>query len=114
MLSLSYNNQADVNYFQQCGILTSLLFSLEIQSSLNTLLAKTLIRLRVCAGWSEPLLDAHTTLLEISCWRSNVIKVKMRAKIRNRYNQAPHLTQYTNGKVTTSQLEPRGQPFPSR
>ena len=30
-------------------------------------LAKALIRLRVCAGWSEALLDAHTTLLEISC-----------------------------------------------
>ena len=30
-------------------------------------LAKTLIRLRVCAGWSEALLVAHTTLLEISC-----------------------------------------------
>ena len=31
------------------------------------------------------------------------IKVRKRAKIRNRYNQAPHLTQDTNGKVTTSQ-----------
>ena len=30
-------------------------------------LAKVLIRLRICAGWSEPLLVAHTTLLEISC-----------------------------------------------
>ena len=30
-------------------------------------LAKALTRLRVCAGWSEPLLVAHTTLLEISC-----------------------------------------------
>ena len=31
-------------------------------------LAKALIRLRVGAGgWSEPLLVAHTTLLEISC-----------------------------------------------
>ena len=30
-------------------------------------LAKALIRLRVCAGWSEPLLVAYTTLLEISC-----------------------------------------------
>ena len=29
--------------------------------------AKALIRLRVCAGWSEPLLVAHTTMLEISC-----------------------------------------------
>ena len=28
-----------------------------------------------------------------------------RTKIRNRYNQAPHLTQDTNGKVTTSQLD---------
>ena len=31
-------------------------------------------------------------------------KVRKRAKIRNRYNQAPHLTQDTNGKATTSQL----------
>ena len=30
-------------------------------------LAKALIRLRICAGWSEALLVAHTTLLEISC-----------------------------------------------
>ena len=30
-------------------------------------LAMALIRLHICAGWSEPLLVAHTTLLEISC-----------------------------------------------
>ena len=30
-------------------------------------LAKALISLSICAGWSEPLLVAHTTLLEISC-----------------------------------------------
>ena len=30
-------------------------------------IAKALIRLWVCSGWSEPLLVAHTTLLEISC-----------------------------------------------
>ena len=30
-------------------------------------LANALARLRVCAGWSETLLVAHTTLLEISC-----------------------------------------------
>ena len=35
-------------------------------------LAKALIRLRVCAGWSEPLLVAHTTLLEISSHGSYV------------------------------------------
>ena len=34
-------------------------------------LAKAPIRLRVCAGWSEPLLVAETTLLEISCHGSN-------------------------------------------
>ena len=35
-------------------------------------LAKFLIRLRVCAGGSEPLLVAYTTLLEISCCGSNI------------------------------------------
>ena len=33
----------------------------------------------------------------------SVFKVRKRAKIRNRYNQVPHLTQDTNGKVTNSQ-----------
>ena len=32
-------------------------------------------------------------------------KVRKRAKIRNRYNQAPHLTQDTHGKVTNSRLD---------
>ena len=41
----------------------------------------------------------------------------MGAKIRNRYNQVPHLTQDTNGKVTNSQLDTtnesqRVSPFP--
>ena len=31
-----------------------------------------------------------------------VVKVSKGAKIRNRYNQVPHLTQDTNGKVTHS------------
>ena len=37
-------------------------------------LVKVLIRLRICAGWSEPLLVAHTgtALLEISC-RGSII-----------------------------------------
>ena len=34
-----------------------------------------------------------------------LIKVSKGAKIRNRYNQAPHLTQDTSGKVTNSQLD---------
>ena len=32
-------------------------------------------------------------------------KVSKGAKIRNRYNQVPYLTQDTNGKVTNSQLD---------
>ena len=32
-------------------------------------------------------------------------KLRKSAKVRNRYNQAPHLTQDTNGKVTNSQLD---------
>ena len=45
-------------------------------------------------------------------------KVRKSAKIRNRYNQAPHLTQDTNGKVTTSQLDITNEsqevsPFPA-
>ena len=47
------------------------------------------------------------------------IKVSKVAKIRNRYNQVPHLTQDTNGKVTNSQKTPqtrakRPAPPPSR
>ena len=33
------------------------------------------------------------------------IKVSKGAKIRNRYNQVPHLTQNTNGLVRDSQLD---------
>ena len=36
-----------------------------------------------------------------------MIKVSNGAKIRNRYNQVPHLTQDTNGKVTNSQKTPQ-------
>ena len=41
-------------------------------------------------------------------------KVRKGAKIRNRYNQVPHLTQDTNVTVRDDKREPRGQPFPSR
>ena len=44
-------------------------------------------------------------------------KVSKGAKIRNQYNQVPHLTQDTNGKVTNSQLDTTNEsqevsPFP--
>ena len=35
-----------------------------------------------------------------------IIKVSKVAKIRNRYNQVPHLTKDTYGKVTNSQKTP--------
>ena len=46
------------------------------------------------------------------------MKVRKRVKIRNRYNQAPHLTQDTNGKVIASQLDftnesQEASPFPA-
>ena len=45
-------------------------------------------------------------------------KVSKGAKIRNRYNQVPHLTQDTNGKVTNSQIDTTNEsqwvnPFPA-
>ena len=36
----------------------------------------------------------------------DVIKVRKKVKISNRYNQVPHLTKDTNGKMTTSRLRP--------
>ena len=44
-------------------------------------------------------------------------KVSKGAKIRNQYNQVPHLTEDTNGKVTNSQLDTTNEsqevnPFP--
>ena len=46
----------------------------------------------------SPLYDCHFSLLT---------KVSNGAKIRNRYNQVPHLTQDTNRKVTNSQKTPQ-------
>ena len=40
-------------------------------------------------------------------WNCRGLKVSNGAKIRNRYNQVPHLTQDTNGKVTNSQKTPQ-------
>ena len=46
------------------------------------------------------------------------LKVSKGAKIRNRYNQVPHLSQDTNGKETNSQLDTTNEsqevsPFPA-
>ena len=47
-----------------------------------------------------------------------MVKVSKGAKIRHRYNQVPHLTEDTNGKVTHSQLDTTNEsqevsPFPA-
>ena len=47
-----------------------------------------------------------------------LVKVRKSAKIRSRYNQVPHPTQDTNGKVTNSQLDTTNEsqevsPFPA-
>ena len=47
-----------------------------------------------------------------------IVKVSKGAKIRNLYNQVPHLTQDTNGKVTNSLLDTTNEsqeviPFPA-
>ena len=49
---------------------------------------------------------------------ASLCKVRKRTKIRSRYNQAPHMTQDTNEKVTTSQLDITNEsqevsPFPA-
>ena len=51
--------------------------------------------------WVKPLKDKKAkSVLE-------ALKVSKGAKIRNLYNQVPHLTQDTNGKVTNSQKTPQ-------
>ena len=50
--------------------------------------------------------------------QTNSSKLSKGAKIRNRINQVPHLTQDTNGKVTNSQLDTTNEsqeisPFPA-
>ena len=45
----------------------------------------------------------HSSIYKIGA--ASVYKVSKGAKNMNRYNQVPHLTQDTNGKVTNSQLD---------
>ena len=91
----THNNWAATCAFQQYGILTSVHSDEPVQppfmlrnfkwcsvSSLNShrifkRLANALIRLRVCAGWYEALLVAHTTSLEISCCGSSCMHTHM-------------------------------------
>ena len=80
------------------------------------------IRVIRCIDQPARIINAFTSLqlhYQLSIYANNLILiVRKRAKIRNRYNQAPHLTQDTNEKVTTSQLEitnesQEASPFPA-
>ena len=109
------------------GLEISLVASLDI-IIFNKRKPKTTISLRRCAGWSAPLLFANTRRevfsrpgqnnKKVEPWCAKSKKVSKGAKIRNRYNKAPHLTQDTNGKVTNSQLDTTNEsqevsPFPA-
>ena len=65
------------------------------------------------------MLSSHGSFLTIAIYHNGeTIKVSKGAKIRKRYNQIPHLTQYTNGKVTNLQLDTTKEsqevsPFPT-
>ena len=66
--------------------------------------------------WSQ--MSVSEILFKANATTCVLIKVRNRAKIKNRYNQAPHLTQDTNGKVTTSQSDITNEsqeviPFPA-
>ena len=66
-------------------------------------LAKALIRLCVCAGWSEPLLVAQTKFLEISCTGSNFINVTVLLKSVHAIRQC--LDKGPFSKMTSFSLE---------
>ena len=60
----------------------------------------------------------HSYVINAPQRNGSRIKVSKGAKIRNRYNQVPHQTQDTNGKVTNSELNTTNQsqevsPFPA-
>ena len=62
--------------------------------------------LRTGGHWSQEEQEDHINVLELRAIFLG-LKVSNGAKIRNRYNQVPHLTQDTNGKVTNSQKTPQ-------
>ena len=74
--------------------------------------------------WSFKFFKDLFSLHEVRCHdnqkekKQQLLKVSKGAKIRNRYNQLPHLAQDTNGKVTNSQSDTTNEsqevsPFPA-
>ena len=71
----------------------------------------------ICESWALFFVSSLCANL-LLLFTVSVRKVSKGAKIRNRYNQVPHLTQDTNWKVTNSQLDTTNEsqevsPFPA-
>ena len=62
---------------------------------------------RPTSGYDQKTITIIVISAEVYLKLREGIKVSNGAKIRNRYNQVPHLTQDTNGKVTNSQKTPQ-------
>ena len=57
---------------------------------------------------TQNIFSSHVGFLNNAMYHHReTIKVSKGAKIRNRYNQVPHLAHDTNGKVTNSQQTPQ-------
>ena len=82
-----------VNYFNKVGTF----ICLSLRRSRNS-----------CQGDPDDLFlnFDNQCIIQTAVWMYSK-KVSNGAKIRNRYNQVPHLTQDTNGKVTNSQKTPQ-------
>ena len=72
----------------------------KLHAGLNTLMKHQKTFKNICLHLSRDI--RYPTM-----WYVRPAKVSNGAKIRNRYNQVPHLTQDTNGKVTNSQKTPQ-------
>ena len=112
--SLHYCSKSAINgkHYMSNVVFTNILILLFI----TTIIATWAYSLLLCCGDIHPhpgpvsstsTISIDSSLSNSSCSMTNNLKVSNGAKIRNRYNQVPHLTQDTNGKVTNSQKTPQ-------
>ena len=80
--------------------------SLEKKRSETKLISRLCVNDVISTNQKEILTEIQTFYKNLYNKRG-MSKVSKVAKIRNRYNQVPHLTQDTNGKVTNSQKTPQ-------
>ena len=93
-----------------------------LSSSVKHSIHVHLLNMKLSCGGICPLPNIHVAHVPLESRGTHttktIFKVSKGAKIRNRYNQVPHLTQDTNGKVTHSQLDTTNEsqevsPFPA-